>query len=328
MRYPTGIMRRHLAIAGWFAGRGTEVRLAFGMRLSTGQQCKSGGAEAGSLPPGVVEYPDSESATAGGWRPDLIVCGWGWWVANDMSALNALGSPARLFLLTTGGDAGVAVRAAAQGWIVAPISRHMARDYERQGGRSERMRPILNGVDLEQFRPPPEGYQPERRSTILWRCREHRDASHAAAVPAEYVLHRALIRVGLGEHLRHLSYDDLATRLPADRAHEAYNDARFVVLNETRRAGGCNTILEAAACGVPVVARDVPATREMAEDGGPVWLAEHAEALATGAKEYYENHGGLREKSKQGIAWARRQGWPSYCEALEQFVLDHINAKG
>jgi hypothetical protein len=97
-----------------------------------------------------------------------------------------------------------------------------------------------------------------------------------------------------------------------------------MLLNESARSGGCNTILEAMACGCPVVARDVPATREMIEHGKTGWLAKDAAEIVEIARKLYGKPNTLAKVAKAARAWVEQWGWEGYCDELASIMgLDY-----
>ncbi len=253
------------------------------------------------------------------WAPDAAVSGW---PASWAKCPHAARAPTRIALLCTRGDAQHAARLSTSGWLIAPISHHAAREYLDANGQIDRMRPIVNGVDLEQFAPGPPVAE---REAIVWRCRQHRDEAQDGRLPSDgkYPLREALgAKVDGSVPLRQLMWEDVgnSSRLGWDRVHALYQQARLLVLNETVRAGGCNTILEAAACGTPIVARDVPATREMIRDAGAGWLFDDAEALASAAANLYGEAEKLQTCADLLREWVQQYSWERYCERFEAFA--------
>jgi glycosyltransferase involved in cell wall biosynthesis len=102
-----------------------------------------------------------------------------------------------------------------------------------------------------------------------------------------------------------------------------YREAH-VLLNPSRADNAPNSLLEAAASGVPIVSTDVGGIPHLVEHRRSAWLVppENPEALAAGVKLVLQD-AGLREHLRaNGLALARSCSWPAVRPRwLEQYGL-------
>jgi len=81
--------------------------------------------------------------------------------------------------------------------------------------------------------------------------------------------------------------------------------------------------MEAAACGTPTIASDVPGLRDSVEDGVTGFLVPHGDvaALATRMQEVIDNHELRSRLGAQAIAYARRFTWDAAAQQMESFLM-------
>lgn len=192
---------------------------------------------------------------------------------------------------------------------------------------------VPNGVDTSFFRPPPNRARPESRAPrLLWlgRIEPRNDLGTVlAAMPRMLERHPGaeLTVVGdgpwrgrleraarpLGPGVRFVGY--------ADRERPAYYAGADAYLCPTTRASFGVTLLEAMACGTPLVVSDIPAFRDLAgEGGGGAVFAPcgDAEAWAAAVNGLLDDSPRREAMGKAGRAIAERYAWP----VVAQRVLD------
>jgi sugar transferase (PEP-CTERM/EpsH1 system associated) len=211
--------------------------------------------------------------------------------------------------------------------------------YSRVGIRNERIAQIYNGVDIARFRPSPDGRVPiegcpfpDARYWLVGtvgRMEAVKDQTNLARafVTAVRVQPSArdrmrLVLVGEGTLrsqaaaiLREAGLSDLAW-LPGERADvpELLRGLDCFVLPSLAE-GVSNTILEAMATALPVVATRVGANGELVEDGATGCLvpAGDSDALARGILAYFSD-----PKTAEGHGRAGRQ------RVERKFSLEHM----
>lgn len=186
---------------------------------------------------------------------------------------------------------------------------------------------IPNVVDVERFRPadPPRPPAPAAPHIVIARNLEPiygidtglralaRAARHlpglrasiAGSGPARDSLAALAGELGLAGRVR------FTGRLDVAQMAELYQSADLV-LNPSRADNTPNSILEALACGVPVVSTDVGGIPHLVTHGREAWLVrpESPDSLADGIVRVLED-GGLRAGLvAQGLELARACAWP------------------
>jgi glycosyltransferase involved in cell wall biosynthesis len=143
--------------------------------------------------------------------------------------------------------------------------------------------------------------------------------SIAGSGPDRASLEALAARLGLSRRVR------FTGRLELQQMVELYQSAD-VVLNPSRVDNTPNSILEALACGVPVVSTNVGGIPFLVRHGHTAWLTEpeSPEALATGMLEVLSD-AGLRETLvANGMMLARSCAWPA---VREQWLAAYREAR-
>jgi glycosyltransferase involved in cell wall biosynthesis len=130
-------------------------------------------------------------------------------------------------------------------------------------------------------------------------------------------------RRGLAARVDLLGFVDDATKVRLLR--EAH-----VVATASRKEGWGLTVVEAAACGTPAVAFDVPGLRDAIRDGetGVLVPGDHPAALAAALRRVLED-AALRERLAAGaVAWAARFTWERAAAEISALIDAAIAARG
>jgi alpha-1,6-mannosyltransferase len=181
-------------------------------------------------------------------------------------------------------------------------NRALARDFDRVvvttrysagewDGTSARLVTVPLGVDLDTFRPPAERSDPGAVIRLIHAGRMSREKYPQLAIAVAAELHRRGVPVeltvaGAGPHLawlreqaeegpvRFLGYVDGREELA-----RLYGEADISLSVAPTETFGL-AVLEALACGTPVVTADVGGARELVDDSCAEWGAPRAAALA------------------------------------------------
>jgi glycosyltransferase involved in cell wall biosynthesis len=126
-------------------------------------------------------------------------------------------------------------------------------------------------------------------------------------------------RMGLAESVRLLGVlttEELVTVL--NQAH--------LFLNASPKEGWGLTVVEANACGVPVVASNRPGLRDSVKDGETGYLVEYGDdhAFAEKSLELLGDESRWQQMSARAIEWARSLTWDRTAEEMEQVFLSEI----
>lgn len=210
---------------------------------------------------------------------------------------------------------------------VSPSTRD---DLVRRGLRRDRVRVIPNGLDHRVFQPPSvartepdlvlfvgrlEYYKGVDLLLEAWsRVRAERPAARlvlAGAGGAEAELRARAAALGLGEGVQFAGFVSEETKVE-------WMQRAALVVQPSRKEGWGLTVLEANACGTPVVAARVPGLRDSVRHDETGWLVEggRSEALAQGILRILSDPI-LRERLGRGaVLWAQRFGWDEVTASL------------
>jgi phosphatidylinositol alpha-mannosyltransferase len=189
---------------------------------------------------------------------------------------------------------------------------------------------VPNGVDLTSFHPgigAPVS-MPEGTPTILFLGRLDprnglAELIRAFAIVSEQLPDARLIVVGDGPLRAH--YQRAAERNPAIRFEGAIKEARpsfyanaTVYACPTTKASFGITLLEAMACGAPIVCSDIPGFRDVIHDGRDCVMvpANNTKLLAEGLMRMLRNRKLRMRLSEDGLATVQRYGWPRVTDAI------------
>ncbi|MGD0980781.1 MAG: glycosyltransferase family 4 protein, partial [Solirubrobacteraceae bacterium] len=180
---------------------------------------------------------------------------------------------------------------------------------------------VAPGVDLEMFRPRPGVRRREDSLLALGRTLPLKNFPLTLAAWHALGAQRPELRLfGIEPELANepgISYE----RGPSDdRVAELFCEASVFVQTSTHE-GFCLPVLEAMACGTPVVCTDADGNRDFCVDGvNCLMVAPRADAVA-GAIASLLADVELRERLAQaGLETAARYAWESQVDALERFL--------
>jgi glycosyltransferase involved in cell wall biosynthesis len=158
---------------------------------------------------------------------------------------------------------------------------------------SERADPVAvqtipNGVNLERFRPVPQDLPAPFHFLFVGRLNEQKnvglllDAIAALARVAGAPFRVSIVgdgplRAALRARAAELGVEERVAWvewLPRERMPALYQSAHCVV-NPSHYEGMPNVVLEAMACGVPVIVSDVAGNRDVVDEGVNGWIVEH-----------------------------------------------------
>ncbi len=220
------------------------------------------------------------------------------------------------------------------------ISQSTKDDLVRRGVAPERIRVVLCGLDHAVYRD--LGLERFARPTIvhLGRLRKYKSTEVAirAMAPIRAAFPEARLSIiGDGPHRAALERE--AKRLRLDDAVEfkgymdreeliAFLNRSHLLLNPSPKEGWGLTVVEANACGVPVVASDRPGLRDSVRDGETGYLVPYGDEHAFAEKALFLLRDGARWRrmSENAIERVRELTWERCGRQAEEFVQEVVSA--
>jgi glycosyltransferase involved in cell wall biosynthesis len=233
--------------------------------------------------------------------------------------------------------------------LVAPVYRRCLFVTVSQSSRDElvsrgiapaRVSLAMNGVDAGLFRPIP--FEQKERDLIVYVGRLKRYKNIALLLRALRAVAAArpsarLVVVGEGDHrgalerlARTLSIQDRVefTGFVSQEEKVRLLQRAALSANPSPKEGWGVTVIEANACGTPVIASRVPGLRDAVVDGETGVLVEYGreEELAREMIRLLGDDEARRRLSEGAVAWARRFSWDESARAMLS-VLERATAE-
>jgi len=221
------------------------------------------------------------------------------------------------------------------------VSESTAADLVRRGMSRSGIEVIPNGVDLEVLSPPaPEERFPEPTLLYLGRLKRYKCIDlllRAVASLAQRGTSCRLLVAGRGndrarlEALRDtLGLEDEVEFLgfvSEEKKRELLRKSWINLLTSVKEGWGISN-LEAAACGTPTIASDVPGTRDSVVDGQTGLLVPHGdvETLTRRIEELITDEGKRMRLGAGARAFAENFSWDDSARAMERFLLRNATA--
>jgi len=216
------------------------------------------------------------------------------------------------------------------------VSDSTAEDLVRRGLPRGGIEIIPNGVDLEVLSPlpPPEEHFPEATLVFLGRLKRYKRVDlllrAVAALVRRGISCRLLVAgrgddqprlealresLGLTEHVDFLGFiSDVEKR-------DLLRKSWIHLLTSANEGWGISNV-EAAACGTPTIASDVPGLRDSVVDGQTGFLVPHGDVEAL-SRRIEELLGDEEERKRLGVgarSFAEGFGWDASARAMEAFL--------
>jgi len=222
--------------------------------------------------------------------------------------------------------------------VISPSTRD---DLVARGIDASRIDVVLCGLDHNLFRTIP-GIAREHRPTLVHfgRMRKYKAIDvviRALSQVRESVPGAKLVIIGDGPDRERL--DGIVRR---ERLHEAVHftgrmsgpqmvemlNRCHVFLNASPKEGWGLTVVEANACGVPVVGSNVPGLRDSIQDGITGFLVPYGDvgAFAEKTVALLKDHALHERMSAAGQAWARTMTWERCADEMEPVFFRAIDA--
>jgi glycosyltransferase involved in cell wall biosynthesis len=228
-------------------------------------------------------------------------------------------------------------------WLIPPVYRKCQfiavspstkQDLVERGVAAPRIRVIPNGVDCEWYRLPDHRIGTSPTLLVLGRVEPYKRIDvvlQALAGIRAQIPDARLCIVGGGtglaavrDEVRRLGLDGHVTCSGAvtEREKLRYIQAADLVLNASEKEGWGLTVLEAAACGVPAVASDVPGLRDavLNEHTGVLVPYGDVAALVEATVGLLRDPERRRRLGGAARQWAERFSWDGVAEATAQCI--------
>lgn len=167
-------------------------------------------------------------------------------------------------------------------YVVVSSQKDRERTLERTGQPPDRVRIIPNFVDLSLFhpagRPSPRGEQPRLLAVGRLVHQKNFDALITATAPLTGVRVRIIGRGGLESSLRErieregLDHIEIRPTMSQERLAEHYREATLVLQPSFFEGGHPKTVIEAMACGAPVIGADITGIDNVISHDQNGWL--------------------------------------------------------
>ncbi len=220
------------------------------------------------------------------------------------------------------------------------VSDSTREDLARRGIPRENMEVIYNAVDHNLYNPGPGSKPEEPLIGYVGRIKRYKSIDHlvrAAKIVFARFPHARLEIAGAGDYLNPLVA--LVQQLGvADRVHfrgyvseeEKVGILRraHVVVNTSSKEGWGVTVIEANACGTPVIASDVPGLRDAVVDGKTGFLVPYGDigTFADRMMEVLSDTVLRAELSRGAVEWARRFNWDDSARATLRVIEQVLSA--
>ncbi|NIM19623.1 MAG: glycosyltransferase [Candidatus Latescibacteria bacterium] len=138
--------------------------------------------------------------------------------------------------------------------------------------------------------------------------------------PEKANLERLSAKLGLGDSIRFLG------QVKTDALVELLNKSHLFI-NASSKEGWGLTVLEANACGVPVVASDRPGLKDSVKEGKTGYLVEYGrpDAFAEKALELLSDPIKWNAMSAAALDWARSLTWERTAEEIEKIIIREVS---
>jgi len=219
-----------------------------------------------------------------------------------------------------------------RGWPFVAVSPSTRDDLVKRGIPRRDIRVVPNGLDHERYRP---GAPAAERDLVVFVGRlEHYKGVDVlldawprvrAARPAARLVIAG--SGGAGEEMRRRAagseYGDSVSfaGFVSEEDKVALLRRATVVVQPSRKEGWGLTVLEANACGTPVVATDVPGLRDSVRDGATGLLAAPEPAALASSLVAVLSDDALRVRlAREAHAWSERFSWDHVSDAFAEIV--------
>lgn len=224
---------------------------------------------------------------------------------------------------------------------MAVVSESTKQELIRHGFSETNISIVQNAVNQNTYHPIEAGQEPGPVVGYLGRLKKYKSIDHllsAFAIVRKDIPDVKLVIVGDGDAkpllqaaAKQLGIDDAVTFcgfVPSEEKVRLLSQMK-VVVNSSAKEGWGLTVIEANACGVPVVASDVPGLRDSVVDERTGFLYEYGniEQLAQKITLVLRDDNLRSRFSKEAIAWSKTFSWDTSADAMLKVLEEAIERK-
>jgi glycosyltransferase involved in cell wall biosynthesis len=225
------------------------------------------------------------------------------------------------------------------------VSESTREDFVRRGLPESNIEVVYNAVDHGRYTPSFEDKAKEPMVAYIGRIKKYKSIDHllkAAKIVFERIPRAHLVVAGAGDYLDSLVATarrlGIADRVDfrgfvSEEEKVSILQKAHVVVNPSSKEGWGVTVIEANACGTPVVASDVPGLRDAVRDKETGLLVSYGDidGFAESISDVLTDES-LRERlSQEAVRWARRFNWDDSADAIlkviAEVVMEHQTSK-
>lgn len=215
------------------------------------------------------------------------------------------------------------------------VSESTAADLVQRGFARDRIEVIPNGVDLSFYAPSASSPKaPDPLVLYLGRLKRYKRVDLIVQAFAQIVQEHSrarLVIAGQGDakaaletlvqELGVTEQVEFAGFVTEEQKANLFRHAWVHMLTSSKEGWGITNI-EAAACGTPTIASDVPGLRDSIQDGVTGFLVPHGDvaALTTRLREVITSPELRAQLSAQALLFARQFAWDATAERMELFL--------
>ena len=217
---------------------------------------------------------------------------------------------------------------------IMPVSPSSKLELESMGMEQENIEIIYNGVDCHAYRPGCDRKSPTPLVGYVGRIKRYKSVEHlilAMKRVIQEIPNARLLIVGDGDNLDELkkisSENQLTDKVDfsgyvSEQQKIKYFNQMWVSVNPSPKEGWGIVVIEANACGTPVIAADSPGLRDSVMHGqtGLLYPYGNIDKLAETIIYLLKNRAEQQRLSEEAVKWAQQFDWENSAEKTLQLI--------